>query len=58
MLISSELLEIELADLRKRRQQLIDNANAITGAIQFCEHLIQSANQPLPEELAGAVPVG
>lgn len=33
-------LEEKLSDLKKQREQLIANVNAIAGAIQLCEQLI------------------
>ena len=38
--VTSALLEIELAQLKKQYQQLINDENAMFGAIQFCEHLL------------------
>ncbi len=42
MYVTKELLEIELANLRKQHEQVLANGNALTGAIQFCEHLLST----------------
>jgi len=50
--MTKELVEARLEELKKQRQQLMDNANAFTGAIQDCEHwltlLTQSSNATSP----------
>ena len=55
MLISTELLEIELTDLRQRQEELAERFKRICGAIEFCEHLIRTAQEPLPEGLVPPV---
>ena len=48
-------LEKRLNDLREQYQQLLDNGNAVSGAIQFCEILLKEWDAPLavePEQLS------
>jgi len=40
MYISKNYIEIELASLKQKYQELLNNGNAISGAIQFAEHLL------------------
>ncbi len=39
-MITKEMLEEKLADLRSQKEQSIANLNAIQGAILFCEKLL------------------
>mgnify|MGYP001601851781 CR=1 FL=1 len=40
-----------LEDLKEQRQRLFDDINAVSGAIQFCEQLIQELEKELkPDE--------
>jgi hypothetical protein len=54
-MITKELLLAKRAELEKERDALLNNLNAIGGAIQFCDHLIaelQAEEQPKKEEPA------
>lgn len=57
MLISTELLQVELNELRQRYQKLINEVNVVSGAIQFCEHLLKTAYEPLPEVLQSSIQI-
>lgn len=40
--VTKALLLMELEQLKKQYQQLINDGNATLGAIQFCEHLLKT----------------
>lgn len=41
MVITKEVLEARLAELAEQRDQKIADANALTGAIQDCQHWLE-----------------
>jgi len=50
-------LQEKLAGLEAQFKNLVENANAVQGAIQFCKHLIEEEaaelNPPSPEIING-----
>lgn len=51
MAITRERIEEKLTELRKQYQQLMDNGNAVGGAIQLCELLLAEENAPAAEPI-------
>lgn len=57
-MISIEKLQAKRTELRQQREQLIANANAVSGAIQLCEDLlIQAGNQSAVHPVDEPIPV-
>jgi hypothetical protein len=46
--MTKEALQTHLAELKRQQEQILGNANALAGAVQFCEILIQECDQPEP----------
>jgi prefoldin subunit 5 len=44
--ITKEVLQQKIASFQAQHNQLTADANACTGAIQACEHLLQELDQP------------
>ena len=45
-MITRERIEQTLSELRKQYQQLMDNGNALGGAIQICEQFLAEDTAP------------
>ena len=45
-MITKEILLAKKAELEKEQEQLTANLNAIGGALQFCNHLLNMLNEP------------
>lgn len=53
-MITKEMLEARLLELKAERQSLINNSNAFTGAIQDCEYWLEQLATPPDGEVACA----
>ena len=51
-MIDKQFLEAELAELRKQIQEHLDNINAVQGAIQYCQSLINKLDKESSASLA------
>ena len=51
MAITRESVEAKLVELRKQYQQIMDNGNAVGGAIQICEQMLTEDEAPPAEPI-------
>ena len=51
MAITRESVEAKLVELRKQYQQIMDNGNAVGGAVQICEQMLVEDDAPPAEPI-------
>lgn len=53
MNIDKAMLEKELISLRQQEQEHLSALSAVSGAMQFCQELIERASEPEPVKESG-----